>query len=232
MASSERLRPLQYLEVAMKKTSIYIDGYNLYYGMLKGTPWKWLDLESFSRALLRDDHEIVEIKYFTARTRPYPYDRDAVNRQDLYLETLRRMGRVTVVEGFYNKNVTRAPIVDSACKNCETPKNGLVRVMKLEEKGSDVNIATAMLVDAFSDKVDAVVLISGDADFIKPLNVIRKDLGKTVLVFDPHERRSELERVASYYKSIPRDLPSRCQLPDAIEVGTHGRIIRRPAAWK
>ena len=37
---------------------------------------------------------------------------------------------------------------------------------------------------------------------------------------------------ATYYKNIPRDLPARCQLPDAIPVGTHGNFIRRPEAWK
>lgn len=76
------------------------------------------------------------------------------------------------------------------------------------------------------------MLISGDADFIRPVNVLRKDLGKLVLVYDPHERRYQLEKYASYYKPIPRDLPARCQLPYEIEVGTHGRIIRCPKAWR
>ena len=142
------------------------------------------------------------------------------------------MGQVEVIEGFYNKNVTRAPVVEMECKSCNVPNKGLVKVMKLEEKGSDVNIATSMLIDAFQDKADAFVLISGDADFIRPILSLRKDLGKLVLVYDPHERRSQLEKYASYYKSIPRDLPAKCQLPYEIEVGSHGRIIRCPDAWR
>ena len=59
----------------MKKTRVYIDGYNLYYGLLKGTPWKWLDLELFSRGLLNPDHEIVSIVYFTAPVRTHPHCR-------------------------------------------------------------------------------------------------------------------------------------------------------------
>ena len=66
VASAERLRPLQFIRGSMKKTRVYIDGYNLYYGLLKGTPWKWLDLELFSKGLLNPDHEIVSIDYFTA----------------------------------------------------------------------------------------------------------------------------------------------------------------------
>ena len=62
----------------MKRTIVYIDGYNLYYGLLKGTKSKWLDLMTFVKALLRSDHEIVAVKYFTARSRSYPYDRESV----------------------------------------------------------------------------------------------------------------------------------------------------------
>ena len=70
----------------MKKTIVYIDGYNLYYGLLKGTRDKWLDLAKFSKALLREDHEIVQIKYFTAPIRTYPFDAAAVDRQKIYLQ--------------------------------------------------------------------------------------------------------------------------------------------------
>ena len=46
-----------------KKTIVYIDGYNLYYGLLKGTAYKWLDLLAFARQLLPDDHEVIAVKY-------------------------------------------------------------------------------------------------------------------------------------------------------------------------
>ena len=49
-------------------------------------------------------------------------------------------------------------------------------------------VASAMLVDAFRDKADAFVLVSGDTDFIAPVSIVRKDFGKTVLVFNPRER--------------------------------------------
>lgn len=34
------------------KTNVYIDGFNLYYGSLKGTPYKWLDIGKFCHQLL------------------------------------------------------------------------------------------------------------------------------------------------------------------------------------
>jgi hypothetical protein len=49
-----------------KKTIVYIDGYNLYYGLLKGTAYKWLDLLAFARQLLPDDHEVIAVKYLSS----------------------------------------------------------------------------------------------------------------------------------------------------------------------
>lgn len=63
------------------KVNVYIDGLNLFYGMLKGTPYKWLDLEKFTSALVASDIEVVAIKYFTARIKAYPHDPDKLLRQ-------------------------------------------------------------------------------------------------------------------------------------------------------
>ncbi len=77
------------------------------------------------------------------------------------------------------------------------------------------------------------VLISGDSDFIGPIELIRHKLGKQVVVFNPHaNRRTELARYATYCADIPADIALRHQLPDEIPVGTHGNFIRRPEAWK
>ena len=48
------------------RTSIYIDGFNFYYGAVKDTPYKWLNFKSLFATLLNDKYQIVEIKYFTA----------------------------------------------------------------------------------------------------------------------------------------------------------------------
>lgn len=68
----------------MKRTVAYIDGYNLYYGILKGTPHKWLDPVRLVKALLRDDHELVSVKYFTSPVKTYPHDGAALDRQKVY----------------------------------------------------------------------------------------------------------------------------------------------------
>ena len=109
---------------------------------------------------------------------------------------------------------------------------GLVRVIKLEEKRSDVNLAVAVMLEASRPEVDGIALITGDSDQVGAIEAARYVYGKRVLVFNPHPGLSmNLKRAASYYKNIPRDLPARCQLPDEIPVGTHGNFIRRPEAW-
>jgi hypothetical protein len=39
----------------LANVNVYIDGFNLYYGALKRTPYKWLDLALLARTLLPTD---------------------------------------------------------------------------------------------------------------------------------------------------------------------------------
>ena len=213
--------------------NVYIDGYNLYYGLLKGTPWKWLDLWAFARALLKDDIELLSVKYFTAQIKTHPHDPAATDRQKIYLQALTAQGKVQVIHGFYNKNKIHAPIADKRCDGCETAPLGLVPVYRLEEKRSDVNLAVSLITDAATDGADCLLLVTGDSDQVGTVEAARHRFGKQVIVFNPHAAVSKhLKWAATYYKNIPRDLPARCQLPDVIPVGTHGNVITRPAVWR
>ena len=129
------------------KVNVYIDGFNLYYGMLKGTPYKWLDLEKFSDSMVSHDIEVVTIKYFTAPIKAYPPNPDKLLRQHFYIEALSALPRVKVIEGFYTKHKVKMPFYKEPCISCPE-SDGMASVVKLEEKRSDVNIATEMLLDA------------------------------------------------------------------------------------
>ena len=141
----------------MKKTIVYIDGYNLYYGLLRGSQGsKWLDLRALANAMFKEEHEILSVKYFTARVRTYPHDIAAEERQKIYLQALSAFGGVEIIEGFYSKKKAWLPHVNKKCKACEESIAGMAHVVKLEEKRSDVNLAVAALVDAMrSDAVPA-----------------------------------------------------------------------------
>src|SRR3712207_5989979 len=69
------------------RTNVYVDGFNLYYGALKGTPYKWLNLAALCRILLPRDR-IGRIRYFTAPVNDRPNSPGTVFRQDIYLPAL------------------------------------------------------------------------------------------------------------------------------------------------
>ena len=215
----------------MKRTIAYVDGYNLYYGLLKGSPYKWLDLAQLVAKLLRDDHSLVSVKYFTSPVKTYPHDTSALDRQKIYLQALGTLPNVEIIQGFYRKDTVLMPVHEEECKKCPMASDGFVKVVKLEEKRTDVNIASAMLLDAFNDRADVFVLVSGDTDFIAPVNIVRKDFKKTMIVFNPRETKSWLRDYASYYRDIPRDLPAQCQLPETVALA-NGRSVHRPPAWR
>ncbi len=216
----------------MKKTIFYVDGFNLHHGLLKDTPYQWLDLERFATALLPrpDEHEIVAVKYFTARIRYNPADPHAAFNQDRYLEALGSLAKVKIVEGFYKRFQVKLPFAKEPCKSCEKAPYGIV--YRTVEKRSDVNLATEMMADVMRKSADTFVVVSGDVDFAAPLCFIRHEMGLRTLVFNPHENVcEELRRFTSYYKSIPRDLPAKCQLPETVTLA-NGNTIHRPLAWK
>ena len=66
------------------RTIIYIDGFNLFYGAVKGTQYKWLDVSKLAELLL-PRHEITQIHYFTALVKARPNNPQQVQRQELYL---------------------------------------------------------------------------------------------------------------------------------------------------
>ena len=209
-----------------------MDSICMYYGLLQKVPrYKWLDPFAFVKSLLREDHEITSVKFFTARIRPYPFDAAAINRQNIYLKAISQCNGVSVVEGFYNRNKIWLPHLSEKCKACPDSRDGFARVMKFEEKRSDVNLTSALLADAFRDAADCFVLVSGDSDYIAPVDIVRFELKKPILVFNPRiDRQSDLQYHASYYAHIPRDLPAKCQLPEVVTL-PNGRTIHRPPTW-
>jgi len=92
------------------RTIVYIDAFNLYYGCLKGTPYRWLNLEQLSRLLLSANNTITRIKYFTARVSARPGDLDQPNRHQLYLRALGTLPKVEVHYGHYLTHEVMMPV--------------------------------------------------------------------------------------------------------------------------
>ena len=209
------------------KSIVYIDGFNLYYGALKGTPYKWLDLEALSRRLLPRD-EIVKIRYFTARIGSRSDDPQRVRRQQAYLRALAALPLVEIHYGHYVTRPVRLPLADPPSTGGRT-----VRVLKTEEKGSDVNLATYLLLDAFGQRCDTAVVMSNDSDLAEAIRVAQTELAVAVGIINPHgrERRSrKLQQLGClFHKQVPRAALKLAQLPSVVHDGSG--LIRRPDRW-
>ena len=89
------------------KTRVYVDGFNLYYGAVKGTPFKWLDPVRLTRLLLPDEYTIDKLLYFTARVSG-KIDRRAPARQHAHLNALRTLPETEMHFGnFLGKTIWR-----------------------------------------------------------------------------------------------------------------------------
>ena len=125
------------------KTVVYIDGFNLYYGAVKGTPYKWLNVSRLCQLLL-PRNQIIQIKYFTALVKSRPYDPNQPKRQQLYLRALRTIPNLEIILGRFLTHERDMPLAGS-----HSGKPRFARVIKTEEKGSDVNLAVHLLNDVF-----------------------------------------------------------------------------------
>lgn len=219
--------------VALKsamKTNVYVDAFNLYYGCLKGTPHRWLDLGKLAGALL-PTHAIQRVRYFTARVTPIAGKGDGQQpvRQQTYLRALSTLPTVTIHEGHYQAGKKRARLVSPPPGGPST-----VLIHHMEEKGSDVNLATMLLVDAFRDDFEQALVISNDSDLALPIEMVNRELKKPVGVAFPctlpgRKRSLKLQQVARFVRDIREPTLSACQFAVALR-DAHGAITK-PQRW-
>lgn len=216
----------------MKRTIAYVDGSNLYYGLLRGTANKWLDLTAFVKKQLNAEHDVVCVKYFASRVIDKSKDHHKSARQDKYFDAIRNYGGVELIEGYYRERKEYLQAATDVCLSCEkVPRPGFVRGYRATEMLTDVNIATALLQDAYEDKADAFVIVSGDSDLSPAARIVRYATKKQVIVLNPQRSISnELRRYSTLYRNLEPESANDCLMPRSFSVGD-GRVIHCPEAW-
>ena len=209
-------------------TTVYVDGFNLYHRALRGTSFKWLDLSRLAANLLPDD-EISTVRFFTARINARPDDPGQPQRQQAYLRALETLPNVTIHLGKYKERVIRRPLAE--------PIRGLpryVRVLNSEEKGTDVNLATSLLVEGFQGSFQKAAVVTNDSDFVDPISFVREGLGLDVTLINPAtDKKShltrELKNAATRVMWLRRSHLRRSQFPATLtdQYGT----ITKPKSW-
>ena len=173
------------------RTFVYVDGFNLYYGALKGTRWKWLDLPALFAKVLQPHHDVLKVKYFTARVSGTAADPSKPQRQDVYLRGLcRYRPEVEVYFGHFLTHRARAPLAQPL-GNQRTAE-----IVRTEEKGSDVNLAVHLLNDGWLDAYDCAVVVSNDSDIAEAMRLVREHHAKRIGLITPGSARPSRQLMA------------------------------------
>ncbi len=207
----------------MQRVVVYVDGFNLYFG-LRSKGWKkyyWLDLLALATSLLKENQqELIQVHYFTSRICDNGRNSEDIQRQTTYLEALATFPKVVSHFGHYLEK-------PRLCKTCGA------KWKDYEEKMTDVNIAVQMLTDAFEDHFDTALLVSGDSDLTTPVSrILARFPDKKIIVALPPNRRShQLTKAATGYFVINETAFRRSQLPMEVQ-RADGYVLQRPIYWK
>ncbi len=205
-------------------TIIYIDGFNFYYRAVKNTPYKWLDFKSLFQKLLSTKNQIIQIKYFTALVSG-KYNPQKPIKQKTFLRALKTF--IPEIEIYYGHFLTHEVFAPLAKP---TENRRAVKIIKTEEKGSDVNIAVHLLNDAWLNNYDCAIIVSNDSDLAEAMKLVKKHHPNKILgLIMPGKGHpsKELMKHADFVKRIRTGILKSSQLPNPIPKTN----IYKPKDW-
>lgn len=190
-----------------------------------------MDLRSLSHALFPND-TIHRIHYCTAIVKGTPADPDKPVRQQTYLRALQSTGMFNVHVGTFVERPKHGVLASPPpCTSNPPCLVGRVRVMVREEKGSDVNLATVLLRDAFLGDFEQAVVVSNDSDLAGAVRVVRVDAGLPIHVVSPHATATKaMRRTATAWSVLDQSLLTEYQLSPTITL-PDGTTLRKPLRW-
>ncbi len=214
----------------MNRTSVLIDGLNLYHSLLDiGSDRNvdhilWLDVKKVCssflvRSMQAADGEratLADILYYYAL--PFHRGEDAVRRHRTYVSCLKATGVACELARFKPKYVK--------CSKCSHT------FKKWEEKETDVAICVKLLEILHMDAADTVIIASGDTDLAPAVRTATRlyPMKRVFFCFPYRRKNQELQQLAPQSFNlrpkvcINSQLPERYPLPD-------GSFLERPATW-
>ncbi|MCA9833105.1 MAG: NYN domain-containing protein [Thermomicrobiales bacterium] len=217
------------------KTSFYVDGFNFYYGVFRRKPPiavpadKWLDWRSLANHLVDSGDIVHKIHYFTATIERREDDDGQSLRQETYFRALRRVQGVELHFGLFKRRPTYGELVFPRPESLGLEAGRVVKVVRYEEKGSDVNLATRLVEDSFTGGIDHAIVVSNDTDLIAPILSAKKRI--RVSVISPHSRLDPtLANAANAAWVLDPVILKDCRLPVPAR-GEGGEMIAPPSSW-
>jgi uncharacterized LabA/DUF88 family protein len=219
------------------RTYAYVDGYNLYHGIIdprnkvpdgfnahsKDRPWGnllWLDLEKFIKSYNLPYVNLAKIKFFEAPS----YKVSSLQRQQNYKNALLTLNTVDDQSFFGGEFKTN----DIKCPNCGE------KITHHTEKRTDVSIAVELMGDFYLGNCEAMVIIGGDTDFFPAIEKIMLfDPNFLIyIIFPPHRSSMIMKKLVGNNRCRKIDYKRlvRYQFPTRLVLDGH--IIEKPIEYK
>jgi uncharacterized LabA/DUF88 family protein len=207
------------------RTAVYIDGFNLYY-WLKPLPYRWVDLKALALNAISTPnqiHDIVAIKYYTARVSDTDDDPTKAIRQDVYIRALlKTIPELKVCYGEFRRQKKKMPRA--------LPDGGVgapVWVWDTEEKGSDVNLAVDLVDDAWSHAYDLAIVISNDSDLERAIMIAKRKQRRIGVLVRGDATVNSLKRISHFMVKLTEDHLRNALMPRDIPDSN----LKIPAIW-
>jgi hypothetical protein len=200
--------------------NVYIDGFNLYYGIKRWPYCKWLDPGALAHHLFPSD-TINRIRYFAAHVKG-KHNPGAHDRQQAYLRALKSVPNLETHFGRFLVTEEWKPLVNP------TSTERFAYVIETEEKGSDVNLASHLLLDAFRAECNMAVVISNDSDLYEPIRLVQDQFGVDVWVINPHPKPTMMG--SRRQLDLKKSAVAACQFPQEV-ILPNGKRVRCPTEW-
>ena len=216
------------------KTIVYVDGFNLYYRALKNSKYKWLNLLGLCRAVLPKQCDIVAINYYTAHV-ANRLSSDSAKDQRIYLNALKTLPNLTIHFGTFQVKekcmFLAQPVIFNPTSQIQVfPNPRYAKIVKTEEKGSDVNLGVHLVRDAFIGAFEHAAIITNDTDLKEPLRIVVEEAKLPITLLCPVAKpATSLKDLATYVRHLSSHLGA-SQFPNPV-IDQNGDSILKPLDW-
>lgn len=172
-------------------------------------------------------NQIDLVRFFTARVSARPHDPTQPQRQETYLRALASVPGVALHFGHFLTHEVTMPDAQAWRGGVFQP----VRVVKTEEKGSDVNLAAHLLIDAFDDLFDVAFIVSNDSDLKEPIRLVKQRFGKAIGILGPKTTRisGALRPLTDFIRTFGPNALAASQFP--AQMHDANGAFHKPAGW-
>lgn len=203
-----------------QRVIVYVDGFNFYYGLKHDAHWRryyWLDMVKLFELGLRENQELVSVKYFSA----IPDDEVKRKNQDAFFQANKQNPKFQLLLGKYLKK-------EITCRNCG------YKIRTFEEKESDVRIATQIVADAFQKNCDVSIVVSADSDMVPAVELAIQAGHRVFIYFPPNHFSNVLNSIGGGAVCLQRYEKrfKQCIMSDVVHLDKYDYDLHIPIKWK